>query len=142
MGVIGKAIALFQQQDSAFRSDTLGTAPRIAVEAAGKFGWTRYVDSEADVIGMDGFGASGPADQLYAHFGITKEAVIARAKARDAGSRFERVERCDTVFVAHDEERLIGYDVSYDYQGQRYTIRADRDPGATLELRVDVQPQL
>lgn len=67
---------------------------------------------------------------------------IARAKARDAGSRFERVERCDTVFVAHDEERLIGYDVSYDYQGQRYTIRADRDPGATLELRVDVQPQL
>ncbi len=73
---------LFEQQDARYRAATLGKAPRIAVEAAGKFGWTRYVDSEDDVIGMTGFGASGPADKLYEHFGITADAIIARAKAR------------------------------------------------------------
>lgn len=73
---------LFEAQSPAYRAEVLGTAPRIAVEAAGKFGWTRYVDSEADVIGMDGFGASGPADELYQTFGITREAIV--AKARDA----------------------------------------------------------
>jgi transketolase len=72
---------LFEAQPEAYRADTLGTAPRIAVEAAGKFGWTRYVASEADVIGMPGFGASAPAERLYQEFGITKEAIIARALA-------------------------------------------------------------
>ncbi len=72
---------LFDAQPEAYRKATLGDAPRIAVEAAGKFGWTRYVASEDDVIGMTGFGASAPIDRLYAEFGITKEAVVARAKA-------------------------------------------------------------
>ncbi|WP_420003602.1 transketolase [Arenibacterium sp. LLYu02] len=70
---------LFEEQPEAYRAEVLGTAPRLAVEAAGKFGWTRYVASEADVIGMPGFGASGPAEALYAHFGITKEAIVAKA---------------------------------------------------------------
>ena len=72
---------LFEAQPAEYRRRTLGTAPRIAVEAAGKFGWTRYVDSEEDVIGMTGFGASAPADVLYEKFGITKDAIIARAHA-------------------------------------------------------------
>jgi transketolase len=72
---------LFEAQTEAYRAETLGTAPRIAVEAAGKFGWTRYVASEADVIGMPGFGASAPAERLYQEFGITKEAIMARANA-------------------------------------------------------------
>ncbi len=71
---------LFAAQPRAYRDDVLGTAPRIAVEAAGKFGWTRYVDSEDDVIGLDGFGASGPAEALYQSFGITREAIVARAE--------------------------------------------------------------
>ena len=73
---------LFEKQDRAYRASVLGTAPRIAVEAAGKFGWTRYVDSEDDVIGMNGFGASGPAPELYEHFGITKSAIVERAQTR------------------------------------------------------------
>ncbi|RFU12372.1 transketolase [Rhodobacteraceae bacterium W635] len=73
---------LFEAQPAGYRSEVLGTVPRIAVEAAGTFGWTRYVDSEDDVIGMDGFGASGPAGELYAHFGITKAAIVAKAKAK------------------------------------------------------------
>lgn len=73
---------LFEAQPDSYRAEVLGRAPRLAVEAAGPFGWTRYVDSEADVIGMDGFGASGPAGELYAHFGITKEAIVAKAKVK------------------------------------------------------------
>lgn len=72
---------LFDAQPEAYRKATLGDAPRIAVEAAGKFGWTRYVASEDDVIGMNGFGASAPIDRLYQEFGITKDAIVARAKA-------------------------------------------------------------
>ena len=71
---------LFDAQPEAYRKDVLGQAPRIAIEAAGKFGWTRYVASEDDVIGMTGFGASAPIDRLYKEFGITAEAIVARAK--------------------------------------------------------------
>jgi transketolase len=60
----------------------LGQVPRIAIEAASPFGWTRYVASEDDVVGMTGFGASGPCRALYEHFGITVEAVVALARAR------------------------------------------------------------
>ncbi|OOY31929.1 transketolase [Thioclava sp. F36-6] len=76
---------LFDAQPEEYRAEVLGTAPRIAVEAASAFGWTRYVAREADVIGMPGFGASAPAERLYAEFGITKDAIVARAKALIAG---------------------------------------------------------
>ena len=72
---------LFDAQPASYRAEVLGTAPQIAVEAAGKFGWTRYVASEDDVIGLSGFGASAPAERLYQEFGITKDAIIARARA-------------------------------------------------------------
>jgi transketolase len=55
---------------------------RIAVEAGVRQGWDHYVGSEGGFIGMTGFGASGPYDQLYKHFGITAEAVVAAAKAK------------------------------------------------------------
>jgi transketolase len=71
---------LFDRQDPAYRAFVLGAAPRLAVEAASPFGWTRYVASEADVVGMRGFGASGPAKQLYEHFGITAEHIAQRAR--------------------------------------------------------------
>jgi transketolase len=71
---------LFEAQPKDYREQVLGTAPRIAVEAAGKFGWTRYVACEDDVIGLSGFGASAPAEVLYKKFGITAENIMARAK--------------------------------------------------------------
>ena len=55
---------------------------RIAVEAASPFGWERYVGPAGAIVGMRGFGASAPAKDLYAHFGITADAVVAAAKAR------------------------------------------------------------
>lgn len=71
---------LFEQQPGHYRAEVLGESPRIAVEAAGKFGWTRYVASEDDVIGMDGFGASAPAEVLYQKFNITCDAIVTRAE--------------------------------------------------------------
>jgi transketolase len=72
---------LFDAQDKAYQASVMGTAPRVAVEAASCFGWERWVGSPENMIGMAGFGASGPYEQLYAHFGITAVAVAARAKA-------------------------------------------------------------
>ncbi len=71
---------LFDKQDISYQEDVLGTAPRIAIEAAAKFGWERYVGLKGDVIGMDGFGASGPAEELYGYFGITLEEVVDSVK--------------------------------------------------------------
>lgn len=70
---------LFDAQSADYRAEVLGTAPRIAIEAAAKFGWTRYVASEDDVMGMTNFGASAPIDDLYEKFGITADAIVARA---------------------------------------------------------------
>lgn len=71
---------LFDRQDEKYRRRVLGRAPRIVVEAAAKFGWEKYLGGKGEIIGMDGFGASGPAGELYRHFGITAEAVAAAVK--------------------------------------------------------------
>ncbi|CAN3992004.1 transketolase [Methylocystis bryophila] len=70
---------LFAAQDAAYRALVLGTAPRVGVEAAVRFGWDRWLGERSAFIGMTGFGASAPADALYAHFGITPEAVAKAA---------------------------------------------------------------
>ncbi len=73
---------LFGAQDAAYREETLGTAPRIGIEAAVSFGWDRWLGSDGTFIGMMGFGASAPAEALYTHFGITAEAAAAAARKR------------------------------------------------------------
>ena len=74
--------ALFDGQERDYRAAVLGTAPRIAVEAASTFGWERYVGEDGTVIGMTGFGASAPAEDLYRFFGITAEKVAEAAAKR------------------------------------------------------------
>lgn len=71
---------LFDAQPISYQEEVLGSAPRIAIEAASKFGWEKYVGLNGDIIGMDGFGASGPAEELYKYFGITKEEIIDSVK--------------------------------------------------------------
>ncbi|GGF16733.1 transketolase [Aliidongia dinghuensis] len=72
---------LFAEQTHAYRTEVLGeTENRVAVEAAVEFGWERWIGPKGRFVGMKGFGASGPADKLYQHFGITVEAVVAAAK--------------------------------------------------------------
>ena len=71
---------LFERQDAAYRQQVLGTAPRVAIEAGIRMGWDRYLGDRGAFIGMSGFGASAPAEQLYEHFGITAQAMVDAAK--------------------------------------------------------------
>jgi len=71
---------LFAAQSEAYRDEVLGTAPRVAVEAAVEFGWRKWLGDQGVFVGMHGFGASAPAQELYKHFGITAEAVQSAAR--------------------------------------------------------------
>jgi transketolase len=71
---------LFEAQDQTYRAEVLGIAPRIGIEAAGGFGWERWLGPDGVFIGMPGYGASAPADELYRHFGITADAVVAAVR--------------------------------------------------------------
>jgi transketolase len=74
---------LFDRQTAKYQADTIGKAPvRVAVEAAVKFGWERFIGENGAFVGMTGFGASAPAERLYKEFGITAEAVVEAAKAK------------------------------------------------------------
>jgi transketolase len=68
---------LFDQQDAAYHRQVLQTGTvTVAVEAAVQQGWERYLGPCGGFVGMRSFGASGPADMLFKHFGITAEAVV------------------------------------------------------------------
>ncbi|SHI05726.1 transketolase [Marivita hallyeonensis] len=71
---------LFETQPAAAQTEILGTAPRIAIEAASPFGWTRWLRPQDAFIGMTTFGASATADVLYEHFGITVDRIIEKAR--------------------------------------------------------------
>jgi transketolase len=74
---------LFEEQDAVYRANVLG-APgvRVGVEAAVRQGWDRYIGAEGGFVGMAGFGASGPEDELFVHFGITAERVAEEVRRR------------------------------------------------------------
>jgi len=72
---------LFDEQDAPYRMSVLGVdSVRVVVEAAVRFGWDRYLGERDGFVGMKGFGASGPAETLYEHFGITPAHVVAEVK--------------------------------------------------------------
>ncbi len=76
---------LFVAQGNDYMASVLGMTPRIVIEAGIRQGWDRFIYSDGcgkgDFVGMDSFGASAPAQDLYKHFGITPEAVAEKAKA-------------------------------------------------------------
>jgi transketolase len=71
---------LFERQSKSYRDSVLGRAPRVGVEAAAEFGWRQWLGADGIFIGMRGFGASAPAQDLYKHFGITADAVADAAR--------------------------------------------------------------
>ncbi|MFS8037441.1 transketolase [Xanthobacter sp. AM11] len=74
---------LFLARPAAERAKVIGDAPaKVAVEAAIRMGWDAIVGSDAAFVGMTSFGASAPAKDLYAHFGITPDTVAASALDR------------------------------------------------------------
>lgn len=72
---------LFDQQSQDYKRETLGPGTvKVAIEAASSFGWQKYIGSDGAFVGLDGFGASAPAGDLYQHFNITSDAVVEAAK--------------------------------------------------------------
>lgn len=71
---------LFDKQTAEYKSSVLGKAPRIAIEAGSVYGWERYVGDEGTIIGLNDFGTSAPANEVYERFGITVENIINMVK--------------------------------------------------------------
>ncbi|MBS3930059.1 MAG: transketolase [Sphingomonadales bacterium] len=73
---------LFDEQDAAYRADLLPAGVlKVSIEAGVTLGWQKYI-GDGLAIGIDRFGASAPADQLYSYFGLTAEAIVPQIKAR------------------------------------------------------------
>jgi transketolase len=75
---------LFEAQDEHYRSETLGTSPRVAIEAASPFGWERMV-GEGLIIGIDHFGASAPDTVIAEKLGFTGPAVAGKVRDHLSG---------------------------------------------------------
>ena len=73
---------LFEQQDESYRAEVLGGAPRVGIEAAGPFGWDRWLGPDGTFIGLHGYGASANYEDLYKHFGLTPDGVAAAVRKR------------------------------------------------------------
>jgi transketolase len=74
---------LFEDQDEAYKAAIVGNSKvKIAIEAGIRMGWDRFIGSDGVFIGMNSFGASGPAEELFEHFGITADAAVDAAEAK------------------------------------------------------------
>ena len=74
---------VFAAQDDAYKADVLPAGVlKASVEAGVTMGWERWTGSDGINIGLDHFGASAPAERLYAEYGLTAPAIVARVKAR------------------------------------------------------------
>jgi len=87
-GIAAKVVSvpsmeLFFAQDQAYRDSVIGTPrAKVAIEAGIEMSWLKLLGDKGKFIGMHGFGASGPAEKLYEHFGITSNAVVEAVKAQ------------------------------------------------------------
>jgi transketolase len=74
---------LFDKQHADYKAAVLGASPvKVAIEAGIRQGWDAFIGRDGIFIGMDGFGASAPAEKLYQHYGITADATVAAVEAR------------------------------------------------------------
>jgi hypothetical protein len=73
---------LFDRQDEAYRESVLPmrVRARVSVEAGVTFGWERYIGGAGVAVGIDRFGASAPAGDLFEFFGFTVDRVVAAAR--------------------------------------------------------------
>jgi transketolase len=72
---------LFEKQPASYKEQVIPKAvrARLAVEAGGPFGWHRYIGLDGDLLCMEGFGASGPANLVFEKFGFNVENVVGKA---------------------------------------------------------------
>ena len=66
--------------------------------------------------------------------------VYQQVRVPTTEQRCERPGRCRNVEVTYSERRLVGYDVEYQYKGEKYMSRMDSDPGSRLRIRIAVVP--
>ena len=87
-GIAAKVVSvpsmeLFFAQPDSYRNELIGNArARVAIEAGIEMSWLKLLGDKGKFIGMHSFGASGPAEKLYEHFGITANAVVEAVKAQ------------------------------------------------------------
>ena len=68
---------IFDKTNDKYKNKILGPIEkRIAIEAASKYGWTKYVLNEKCILGMDNFGASAPGEILYNNFGLNAKEIV------------------------------------------------------------------
>ncbi|MEM7317000.1 MAG: transketolase, partial [Planctomycetota bacterium] len=74
---------LFEMQDAEYKESVLppSVTARVAVEAGIEQGWGKYLGTKGIFIGMSGFGASAPYEELYEHFGITTSKIVEAANS-------------------------------------------------------------
>ena len=74
---------LFENQSSAYKEKVFpkNCRKRLAVEAGSTLGWSKYTTDEGEVIGLDHFGESAPAEEIFKEYGFTVENVVKRARA-------------------------------------------------------------
>lgn len=77
------SMEVFEMQSKEYRDKVLPVSveKRISVEALSSFGWGKYVGLKGKSLSMDGFGASGPAKELFKHFGFTVENLVNMARS-------------------------------------------------------------
>jgi transketolase len=74
---------LFDEQDAVYQADILpADVLTVSIEAGTTFGWERYTGRNGLRFGIDSFGASAPIDDLYAHFGLTVDAITPQILAK------------------------------------------------------------
>jgi transketolase len=77
------SVELFLGQADAYRNSVIGSPrARVAIEAGIEMGWGKLLGEKGRFVGMHGFGASGPAEKLYEHFGITAQGVVEAVTAQ------------------------------------------------------------
>ncbi|MGN6102239.1 MAG: transketolase [Devosia sp.] len=87
-GIAAKVVSvpsmeLFYRQPDAYRAEIIGKPrARVAIEAGVRMSWDRLLGETGRFVGMHSFGASAPIEDLYAHFGITANAVVEAVKAQ------------------------------------------------------------
>jgi len=112
----------------------------------------QYRSNTPNILGAVIGGAIGNAvghNKRNQRVGAVVGAVLGASVARDISYtnrtrnvQYETVERCETVYDSYLEDRLVGYDVVYSYNNREYTVRTQRDPGATIRVRVNIEPVL
>lgn len=113
--------------------------------------WRERDSATPSILGAVIGGALGNAvghhkrnKQVGAVVGAILGSSIARGISRveNNSTYIDTVERCRTVHDRYQEEKLVGYDVVYSYNGAQHKVRMPEDPGATVRVRVNVEPVL